>query len=98
MLEVADVTRTDHLGVRGLTFAVRPGLVLGLRLATANSSSARSGCARTKTRAATRLLGALASIASCGAVRGRRRRERRLVTYEFVSESIETLRLSPALE
>jgi len=32
MLEVADVTRTYHglLGVRGLTFAVRPGRVLGL--------------------------------------------------------------------
>ena len=44
------------------------------------------------------LLGTVVSIASCAGVRGRRRRARRQVTYEFASESIETLRLSPALE
>jgi hypothetical protein len=44
------------------------------------------------------LLGALVWCFWCAARRGRRRRALRVVTYEPVSESIETLRLSPAID
>jgi hypothetical protein len=48
--------------------------------------------------AAAALLGALVCCLWCAAGLGRRRRALRVVTYEPVSDSIETLRLSPAID
>jgi len=48
--------------------------------------------------ATTVLLGTLASCLTCAAVLGRRRRARRVVTYEPMSDSLATLGLSAALD